>query len=76
MSPGDTTPAAAAAQMAILRRKTGAERVQLACELSDLVRELALAGLRDRNPGLSQPEILRLLLRQTYRPEELPPDLR
>ena len=74
MRSGDTTPEAAAIQLDIIRRKTGAERVELALEMSRMVRELQLAGLRNRFPDLSERDLLRRLVLELYS-IELPRDL-
>lgn len=76
MTHTDTTPEAAAIHLAIQQRMTGAERMALAIELSQAVREIQLEGLRSRHPDWSERELVRGLMRSLYRPEELPPDLR
>jgi hypothetical protein len=62
----DTTAAAASIQFEIQSAKSGTERVALALELSQLVRDLAMAGLRSRNPGWSEHQLFRALMRQLY----------
>lgn len=47
----DTSPEAAEVQAAILRRMSPGERLALAFEMSEEVRQLALSGLRARHPG-------------------------
>lgn len=44
----DTTPEAEAARLRALMKLTGAERFRLAIELSEVVREIDLAGRRER----------------------------
>lgn len=48
--PRDTSRDAAEVQFAAWQTMTGAERLGVALELSTTVRDLALAGLRDRFP--------------------------
>jgi hypothetical protein len=62
----DTTPDAAATQLAIYRRMDPGRRGELALEMSFAARELALAGIRMRHPAYSEEEarlaLFRLLL--------------
>jgi hypothetical protein len=61
----DTTAEAAALQME--HRRLGSNgRFRAAVEMSELVRELATAGLRARRPDLNDVEIRRELIRQLY----------
>ena len=62
----DTSPEAQAIQDEIHRRMTGEERVQLAFEMSMLVRAFAEAGLRREHPDWSDWEIKRELLRYAF----------
>lgn len=64
--PLDTTPEAAAIQAKIFRGMTAAERLRLALEMSDSLRNMALAGLRSREPELSAGELSRELIRMLY----------
>lgn len=64
--PFDTTPEAAAVQREILGRLSPAERLRIAFDLSDAVRNLAVAGLRKRNPGLTEEELARALIELCY----------
>jgi hypothetical protein len=61
--PFDTNPEAAAVQQEIFRRMTAAERLRLALEMSESVRNVALAGLRSRRPELSEKDLSRELIR-------------
>lgn len=62
----DTTPDAAERQLAIYRAMPPARRAELALEMSQAARELALTGIRTRNPAYSEAEarfaLFRLLL--------------
>ena len=62
----DTSPEAAAIQDEIFRRMTPEQRVRLAIEMSESMRNVALAGLRSRRPDLNEAELLRELLRVMY----------
>lgn len=53
----DTSPAMAAAQLQLYREAGEAGRAQIAAELSDLLRELAIAGARQRHPDFSDEQI-------------------
>lgn len=62
----DTHPEAARVQQEIFRRMTTAERLRMALEMSDSMRNVALAGLRSRRPELNEAELSRELLRIMY----------
>lgn len=62
----DTSAAAAELQDAIHRRFTPAERLRMAIEMSEFARSLSKAGLRSRQPDLSESELDRELLVQLY----------
>jgi len=62
----DTIPQAAAIQEEIFRRMTSAQRLRLAFEMSESMRNIALAGLRSRQPGLDRDELSRALLHIMY----------
>ena len=62
----DTTPAAAAVQRDIFRKMTTDERLRLALEMSESLRNIALAGLRSRRPELDANGFTRELMRIMY----------
>jgi hypothetical protein len=62
----DTTPEAAAIQAEIFRRMTPEQRVQIALEMSEAMRNVSLAGLRSRRPELSESELRLELMRLMY----------
>ncbi len=62
----DTTPEARARQLHLYREAGPDRRVEIAAEMSDSLRELARAGVRQRNPGYSDREVTRELLRIFY----------
>jgi hypothetical protein len=57
--PLDTSERAAEIQIEIVRRKTGAERLRTALDLSNLARRLAFARIRRKHPDLSEREVVR-----------------
>jgi len=62
----DTSDEAAAVQREAMRRLGGAGRVKLAFELSESVREIAIAGILDRHPELSREEARLRVLRRLW----------
>jgi hypothetical protein len=64
--PSDTSPEAAAIQAEIFRRMTTEQRLRLALEMSESMRNVALAGLRSRHPELTEQELSRELMRLMY----------
>ena len=64
--PFDTSPGAAAVQQDIFRRMTTEKRLRLALEMSESLRNIALAGLRSRRPELDADGLTRELMRIIY----------
>ena len=62
----DTSPKAAEVQFELYRRLGTSGRAQIAVDLSDAVRETALAGIRRRHPDYSEAEVLRALREILY----------
>jgi hypothetical protein len=62
----DTTPEAAAIQDTTYRNLGKTGRLRIAFELSDLVRALAQAGIRKRNPEYTAEQVAAELSRQLY----------
>ena len=60
--PADTTAEAWREQQAALSRIGPAGRVDAAIELSEMVRELQIAGIRSRNPEWSRSDAVRHLI--------------
>jgi hypothetical protein len=60
----DTTPKAKDRQHWIFARMTGEERIRAAMALSDQVRDIALAGLRNRHPQLGEKALLELFFKE------------
>ena len=64
--PSDTSTEAAAIQRDIFRRMTAEQRLRLALEMSESMRNVALAGLRSRRPGLTADQLSSELMRIMY----------
>jgi len=66
MIPADTTIEAVRKQVEILRRMGPQARFQMALELSDNLRRIVEAGVRERHPGYDKnkvkQEVLRLMI--------------
>jgi hypothetical protein len=60
MRPADTSPEAWQVWLDLVRKMTPAERLQRTLELSNTVRELAIAGIREQHPNASEREIFLL----------------
>jgi hypothetical protein len=69
----DTSADAWDAQVAALRRLGAAGRLRMALEMSVMVRKLAQARIRQRNPQYTDAEARSALLRELY-PELAPPE--
>ncbi|MGH9516789.1 MAG: hypothetical protein ACRD3P_14050 [Terriglobales bacterium] len=68
----DTSAAAQAVQLDILRGMTGEQRILLAFEMSDFARELAKEGIRREHPDWQEARVARELLRLAFLPAPLP----
>ena len=64
----DTSAEAARLQRAVLRGKTGEQRVAMALEMSELVRQIAIDGIRHRSPGIDADSLLVQLLEELHGP--------
>jgi hypothetical protein len=69
----DTSPAAQAVQLEILRAMSGEQRLLLAFEMSLFARELAREGIRREHPEWPEARIARELLLLAFFPAPLPP---
>ena len=65
--PSDTSTEAGAIQRDIFRRMTTQQRLRLALEMSESMRNVTLAGLRSRRPELDADELWQELIRIMYR---------
>jgi hypothetical protein len=66
MQARDTTARAAAIQLQLYRQVGPSRRAQIAVQLSDAVRDTALAGIRRRHPEYSEQEVALSFLRLVY----------
>jgi hypothetical protein len=66
----DTTPEASRVQLEILRRLPPGRRMELALEMSDVLRSVLADGVRLRHPGYS-PEEVRLAVFRILQGDEL-----
>jgi hypothetical protein len=66
MRPRDTSAKAAAIQDRLHDAMGPAGRFELAMQMSELAREFALAGVRDRHPDWTEAQIRRELVRILY----------
>jgi len=65
--PSDTSTEAGTIQRDIFRRMTTQQRLRLALEMSESMRNVTLAGLRSRRPELDADELWQELIRIMYR---------
>ena len=75
MGISDTTPEAERVQIEILRRMSEGERLRMALEMSQAARDTILSRIRAENPGWTDWEAKRELLRITFLPHPLPEGL-
>jgi hypothetical protein len=68
----DTSPAAQAVQLEILRAMSGEQRLLFAFEMSLFARELAKEGIRREHPEWQEARIARELLRLAFFPSPVP----
>jgi hypothetical protein len=66
MAVTDTTPQAAALLLRLYQEAGPSRRAQIAVDLSDAVRETTLAGIRRRNPELTEREVADAFLALVY----------
>ena len=76
MTPRDTSPEAAAAQIAAQRRLSGPERLDIALQMSVLARELVEAGVRAVHPDWTDDRVKKELLRRLFPAGAVPYPLR
>jgi hypothetical protein len=65
MVPADTTVEAARVQYEIFRRMPAERRLELALQMSDALREIAAAGVRQRHPDYSEEQVRLAVIRLT-----------
>lgn len=57
----DTTPEAEEVLIKLLRDAPPSRKIEMVCELNQMVRQLTIAGLRERHPNADEEEIRRRL---------------
>lgn len=72
----DTRDIARQLQDDAISRMTGAERLQLSCEMSDLTRELALTRIRQDHPDWDPDRQVAEFVRVTVPANSVPPQFR
>ncbi len=72
----DTSAKAEAVQLAVQRRLTGAQRLAIALDMSQMARDLAIARLRAKSPTSTDADLRRELLLQSLPAGSLPARLR
>jgi hypothetical protein len=72
----DTSPEAYAIQTEARRQMSMEQRFDAMVEISELMREIALTGMRARHPGWSEVELMKELLRSQLAGQPIPPPLR
>ena len=64
--PADTLPDARAAQLEAQRRLGRAGRFLTACQMSQSIRDMAIARIRKRHPNLDEQGVRAHLMRELY----------
>ena len=67
--PRDTSPEAWEVYVRLIRQMTPEQRLLRACDLSGMVRQLALAGIRQRHPNASDDGVRKRFAAITLGPE-------
>ena len=77
MIPADTSWEASTLQLRMLDALNGTQRLRMAIDMSEFVKRLKLSALRTEQPGLSETERKRLVLKSCFASaEDLPTVLR
>jgi len=72
MAISDTSPEIEAMQREIRRSMTSSQRLEIAIEISDLLREFRKAGIRRDHPEWSERQVMIEFFRQAFLPQPLP----
>jgi len=64
--PADTTPQAHKKQVEILRKMSPEKRALISFELSDNVRQNAIAGIKKQHPDFTRQQIINEVIRRCY----------
>jgi hypothetical protein len=62
----DTTPAAEQRQHEIFKQMSGERRLLLAMALSDRIRDIAMEGLRQRNPSVPEGALKAIYFKEMF----------
>ena len=77
MIPADTSWEASTLQLRMLDALNGTQRLRMAIDMSEFVKRLKLSALRTEQPGLSETERKKLVLKSCFTStEDLPKVLR
>jgi len=77
MIPADTSGEASALQLRMLAALSETQRLQMAIEMSNFVKRLKLSALQSEQPGLSETQLKKLILKSCFTStEDLPTVLR
>jgi len=72
MAVSDTSPQIEAMQIQIRRAMTPGQRLQIAVELSELLREFRKAGIKRDHPDWSEHQVMIEMFRLAFLPKPLP----
>ncbi len=77
MIPADTSREASTLLLRMLDALNGSQRLRMAIETSEFVKRLKLSALRSEQPGLSEAELKKLVMKSCFTStEDLPAILR
>jgi hypothetical protein len=62
----DTTPVIAARYRALIMRRSGSDRLRMACEMFDCARQLMIARIKADHPRLTDAELRVKIFERTY----------
>ena len=62
----DTSPEVEARYRALLMKRSGTERLRMACEMFDCAREMMIAGIKAEQPGINGTELRVSIFLRTY----------
>ena len=62
----NTTPAAEQRQHEIFKQMSGERRLLLVMAFSDLIRDIAMEGLRRRHPSVSEESLKAIFIKEIY----------
>ena len=59
-------------QLSILRKMSSAQRLRIACEMSDMARGLCRARIQQQHPDWTEAEVTREMVRAAFLPQPSP----